>query len=176
MKQRDIKPTAPQMPEDTLIDLAWKVGATYTQKLILVALVYHANKQGECLQSVGVISKMTGACERTIRRAISDLENLGHITRNLQDGMETRYSIHPRTNFSLDNKKTKPKQKKKISNDLRKAVFERDLYRCRHCGTHTELTVDHIIPESKGGKHSLDNMQTLCHRCNCIKGTNGGEA
>lgn len=61
-------------------------------------------------------------------------------------------------------------------NDLRKSVFERDLYRCRHCGTHTELTVDHIIPESKGGKHSIDNMQTLCHRCNCIKGTNGGAA
>ncbi|MBR2352886.1 MAG: HNH endonuclease, partial [Clostridia bacterium] len=34
-----------------------------------------------------------------------------------------------------------------------------------------KLEVDHIIPVSKGGKSTLDNLQTLCERCNRGKGT-----
>ena len=61
-------------------------------------------------------------------------------------------------------------KKKKISIALRKVVFERDKYRCKHCETHLDLTVDHINPESKGGETALDNFQTLCRSCNSKKG------
>lgn len=61
--------------------------------------------------------------------------------------------------------------KKPIPNRLRRAVLERDAYRCRHCGTHIDLCVDHIYPESKGGPAELWNLQTLCRRCNTRKGT-----
>lgn len=60
--------------------------------------------------------------------------------------------------------------KKKIPTTLRKAVFERDAYRCQHCGSHLDLCVDHIHPESKGGKATLENLQTLCRPCNTKKG------
>ena len=60
--------------------------------------------------------------------------------------------------------------KERISRNLSKAVFERDKYRCVHCGTHKNLTVDHIYPESKGGETSLENSQTLCKSCNSKKG------
>ena len=60
--------------------------------------------------------------------------------------------------------------KKVISADLRKRVFERDAYRCVHCETHINLTVDHIKPESKGGTLDFDNLQTLCSPCNSSKG------
>ena len=53
---------------------------------------------------------------------------------------------------------------------LRTQVFERDAYRCLHCGTHKTLTCDHITPESKGGATTLDNLQTLCKSCNSKKG------
>lgn len=62
-------------------------------------------------------------------------------------------------------------QKQKISRGLAKRVMERDAYRCQHCGTWRNLTVDHIIPESKGGTLDFDNLQTLCQSCNSKKGT-----
>jgi 5-methylcytosine-specific restriction endonuclease McrA len=58
------------------------------------------------------------------------------------------------------------KQKKPIPASLRTAVFERDRYRCVRCGGHRKLCADHVIPESRGGPATLDNLQTLCRGCN----------
>lgn len=60
--------------------------------------------------------------------------------------------------------------KRPIPNRIRKTVFERDAYRCRHCGGCQDLTVDHITPEVAGGTLDLDNLQTLCRPCNSRKG------
>lgn len=69
-------------------------------------------------------------------------------------------------------KKPTPTIRKKavIPTLLRTKVFERDLYKCRNCGTHLDLTVDHIVPESLGGSLDMDNLQTLCKSCNSSKG------
>ena len=64
-----------------------------------------------------------------------------------------------------------PAVKKPISRSLRRQVFEADAYRCQHCGTHLNLTCDHIVPESEGGATDFDNLQTLCQSCNSRKGT-----
>ncbi len=56
-----------------------------------------------------------------------------------------------------------------ISSSLRALVLERDKYRCMFCGAtaeQTQLQVDHIIPRDEGGTDSLDNLATLCQRCN----------
>lgn len=63
-----------------------------------------------------------------------------------------------------------PRTKAVIPNALRKAVFERDGYRCKHCNSHIDLCADHIHPESKGGETVLENLQTLCRSCNSKKG------
>lgn len=62
------------------------------------------------------------------------------------------------------------KKKKVIGPGLRRLVHERDQYRCVRCGTWKHLTCDHIIPESKGGPTTLENLQTLCQPCNSSKG------
>jgi hypothetical protein len=62
--------------------------------------------------------------------------------------------------------------KELIPNNLRKLVFERDLYRCVYCNTSNNLSVDHIIPEVLDGKTVIDNLQTLCLTCNLQKGSN----
>lgn len=60
----------------------------------------------------------------------------------------------------------------KVTNKMRFAIYERDHYRCRKCGRRTnDLEIDHIFPIAKGGKSTFDNLQTLCHRCNCKKGS-----
>lgn len=61
-----------------------------------------------------------------------------------------------------------------VSNKLRFEIMRRDGYRCRHCGAFQDgarLEIDHIIPISKGGLSTPDNLQTLCHRCNEKKGS-----
>ena len=57
-------------------------------------------------------------------------------------------------------------EKRKIS---RRAVFARDNYRCQYCGATARLTVDHVVPKSRGGRSSWDNVVTSCAPCNIRK-------
>ena len=53
----------------------------------------------------------------------------------------------------------------------RRNVFHRDGHRCQYCGCSSErLSIDHILPRSRGGPHSWDNVTTACLRCNVHKG------
>lgn len=56
----------------------------------------------------------------------------------------------------------------------RQVVMERDGFACRHCGTGTDLQIDHIVAHSQGGLTEVDNMQVLCRTCNMRKGTRPG--
>lgn len=59
----------------------------------------------------------------------------------------------------------------KVSNKMRFSIYQRDGNRCCKCGSRYNLEIDHIIPISRGGKSTYDNLQTLCHRCNAEKGS-----
>jgi len=52
----------------------------------------------------------------------------------------------------------------------RREVLKRDHYTCQYCGSSKRLTLDHVIPRSKGGTHTWDNVVTACERCNSQKG------
>jgi 5-methylcytosine-specific restriction endonuclease McrA len=52
----------------------------------------------------------------------------------------------------------------------RRAVFARDDWTCQYCGARTTLTVDHVIPRSKGGPSTWENIVTCCAPCNRRKG------
>ncbi len=61
----------------------------------------------------------------------------------------------------------------KVSNKMRFFIYKRDGYRCQICHRRfnpNNLEIDHIYPIAKGGKTTMDNLQTLCHRCNVAKG------
>ncbi len=49
-------------------------------------------------------------------------------------------------------------------------LFRRDRGQCQYCGSTKQLTIDHVIPRSKGGKTSWTNLVTACNRCNVFKG------
>lgn len=54
-------------------------------------------------------------------------------------------------------------------------VFLRDAWHCQYCGDHFkthQLTFDHVIPRSKGGKTSWDNIVAACRPCNTKKSNN----
>jgi 5-methylcytosine-specific restriction endonuclease McrA len=57
--------------------------------------------------------------------------------------------------------------KRKIT---RRAVFARDGWTCQYCGSRSNLTVDHVIPRSKGGDSGWENIVAACAPCNRRKG------
>lgn len=52
----------------------------------------------------------------------------------------------------------------------RQNIFKRDGYRCQYCGATDNLTLDHVIPKSRGGSSTWDNLVTACKTCNSKKG------
>ena len=66
--------------------------------------------------------------------------------------------------------------KRDVNLRLRFKVFQRDNFKCCICGASpatdstVQLHIDHIIPWSKGGETVIDNLQTLCSKCNTGKG------
>lgn len=56
-----------------------------------------------------------------------------------------------------------------VPSKLRWDVWERDDFTCTYCGLRRDLTVDHVIPESRGGPTVLENLTTACWPCNRSK-------
>jgi 5-methylcytosine-specific restriction endonuclease McrA len=64
----------------------------------------------------------------------------------------------------------RPKSPVKFS---RQNIYARDRYRCQYCGRRhptEELTYDHVLPKSRGGKTKWENIVTCCVACNRKKG------
>ena len=40
---------------------------------------------------------------------------------------------------------------------------------CAYCGSTENITIDHIVPLSRGGKHEASNLAPACLPCNCSK-------
>ena len=49
-------------------------------------------------------------------------------------------------------------------------IFKRDQNKCQYCGQIQDLTLDHLIPRSRGGKSIWTNLVTACLSCNAKKG------
>jgi 5-methylcytosine-specific restriction endonuclease McrA len=50
----------------------------------------------------------------------------------------------------------------------RRAVFARDAHRCQYCGSPAE-NLDHVVPRSRGGPHTWENVVASCRACNARK-------
>lgn len=91
-----------------------------------------------------------------------NIENLNKLIQYLNDEIKWRKSIAG--------------QRALMTPQLRELIKERDNHKCCNCGNGTEnepnllLEIDHIIPVRKGGKTTVENLQTLCWKCNRSKG------
>jgi hypothetical protein len=91
---------------------------------------------------------------------------------------ETEEPLADEKYLAIEDLHIKPlhKTSRKISERLRFRILVRDGFRCLACGRSplstpgTELHVDHIIPWSKGGETTPENLQTKCAQCNLGKG------
>ena len=79
---------------------------------------------------------------------------------------------HPDVKAMLNYKRYEIKSEGKVTGEDWKYIKEKYDYQCPRClkrEPEIKLSIDHIIPLSKGGKHTKDNIQPLCRRCNCSK-------
>jgi len=51
----------------------------------------------------------------------------------------------------------------------RTRIYKRDGYECVYCGSKKSLTLDHVIPKSRGGANTWENLVTSCFSCNLKK-------
>lgn len=115
--------------------------------------------------SVGVYEKRFGGWRNALEEFIKYI--------NSDDNADTISATVPELaldcNTSINNRH---KTNRNVNDRLRFKVFQRDSFKCCACGTSpaknpaVELHVDHKIPWSKGGETTIDNLQTLCSKCN----------
>ena len=63
-----------------------------------------------------------------------------------------------------------PLSKMRISKPSRAMIYARDQNKCQYCGSTRRLTIDHVLPKSRGGDDSWSNMVVACSACNTKKG------
>ncbi len=63
-----------------------------------------------------------------------------------------------------------PERHWKVPPVNRREILRRDHHTCQYCGSTKHLTLDHVIPRSKGGTHTWDNVVAACEKCNSCKG------
>ncbi len=62
-----------------------------------------------------------------------------------------------------------PERYWKVPPVSRREILRRDSHACQYCGSTKHLTIDHVIPRSKGGSHTWDNVVTACTTYNSQK-------
>jgi 5-methylcytosine-specific restriction endonuclease McrA len=62
-----------------------------------------------------------------------------------------------------------PQSRISLCKPSRTLVLRRDNHTCQYCGSYKDLTIDHILPKSRGGKDEWPNLVTACIRCNNSK-------
>ena len=65
--------------------------------------------------------------------------------------------------------KTDVDNSRHIPEEVKTIVWQRDQGKCVQCGANDYLEFDHIIPHSRGGASTVNNVQLLCRRCNLTK-------
>ena len=100
-------------------------------------------------------------CNRCFEKLVKDFYDSGELESLAYEKRETEKAKQPKIEIY---------KKKPIPNKLRWEVWKKDNFTCLKCGSRDNLVADHIIPESKGGKMEISNLQTLCQKCNSKKG------
>ena len=91
---------------------------------------------------------------------------------SLRKGQKLIRAIHfngsydAKVKYSEDKKSNKSRR---IPQDVKDKVWNRDDGKCVQCGSNENLEFDHIIPFSKGGANTYRNIQLLCEPCNRSK-------
>lgn len=164
-----------------MLGWAWDVEAAPLTKFVLVTLADYANHDGGCFPSIGRLAQRTCMSERSVQRAVAELEANGVLTRQLgRDGRLWFYLNHnlPVVDVPKSSRETAPTW-------LRAEVLAASELKCYWCqaeGTESfgpdlkPWTMDRLTPGRHGGKYVAGNVVLACRACNTRKGTTDPDA
>lgn len=143
-----------------------------SEKAVLTRLCLDADERGGdiSLLTNRQLMAMTALSLRAVRMARRRLSDLGLILVVGDPGSAPEIIVDPKALPPRPTTVGIGLSKCKLPTAKRKRIMERDAYRCRHCGDHHQLSIDHIVPRSAGGSNHDDNLQVLCVPCNLKKG------
>ena len=105
----------------------------------------------------------------------SDIQREEDIEKDKEQKQEDSCNVVMEVAHDVDIERKQHTTPREINLRTRFKVFQRDKFRCCICGASpatdpsVELHIDHIIPWSKGGETVIENLQTLCSKCNIGK-------
>jgi hypothetical protein len=117
---------------------------------------------------VGTYEDRFGSWRKALEKFVSYI--------NLDQEVSIEENKAERKRVREESEKPIKRTKREISDRLRFRILLRDGFTCRKCGSSplknpgVELHVDHVIPWSKGGETTSDNLETKCAKCNLGKG------
>ena len=129
-------------------------------------------------QRYGRGPKMSVPSRQHITRQVQSLEEKECIRVGDTNREGTLYEVNLPANIPLVVEKlsstieSSPKDDYYNLPERRTEIYERDNWVCRYCGdkvTDENVTLDHFIPQTKGGTHSKENLRTACLMCNSVK-------
>lgn len=159
--------------EQAAADIQWRLLGTLPRE-VLRHLVWKYESGGPALHfDLDELASTFGVSRKAIQRVLKDLRRGGFLSSSTFVEM-----FLTQQSYLLERLKDSPpvddgplrRSKVTIPPELRWQIWERDDFRCRICGVRSNLSVDHIHPESLGGTLDPDNLQTLCKSCNSRKG------
>lgn len=114
--------------------------------------------------------------DRIKRQQAAQEREKAEIARKVKERQRKRELEKVVTQELIDNGELFGDQHKRppIPREVVDAVYRRDGGRCVYCGSTDNLQLDHIIPFSKGGATTLENLQLLCQKCNLEKSNHIG--
>lgn len=173
-RSRNIKPGF--FKNEDLIDLPFET------RLLFIGLWTMADREGRLEDRPKKIKIELFPCDNLdIDDMLNQLGQSGFILRYSIDGNKyisiINFQKHQNPHYKEVPSEIPPPHKQKnneyiavpLTEKERQAILERDGYRCLSCGATEDLTIDHIIPRSKGGSSEPVNLQTLCRSCNTSK-------
>ena len=128
-------------------------------------------RQGKSIYSLNTYARHFGGFRNALQKFLLYIEN--KVIEYPEKTQETKNDNEEKNITSV--KRHKHKTPRDINTTLRFKVLKRDNFKCCACGAspakdpNVELHIDHIIPWSKGGETTIDNLQTLCSKCNLGK-------
>lgn len=133
--------------------------------------LYHHHMELGCITN-SMIAKTCRMNRKTVANALRELETFNLIITETISGHGMRVWINHPSEWAhpsyVENNRVTTGRGRHVRH--RQTVLSRDNYQCVYCGSTDQLTLDHVVPVSRGGSDEIENLVACCQRCNSIKG------